>query len=188
MRIVPRRVVCYYKFNVKSWSKKMREGGFGIWNGSIHLPFLLVSKCAQRRREKKKTTQWKLSSKGKNHFIPGNTAKNISLPVCSWWLCWARLYCIYWWRYERAILCTHKFTFLLSSERENSIWFLTVIYRCAFFFSLHHSRWKLVCDHGQHFPFLKCLLLLLPCQFVSEENDSWKTPLFGFALSMETGP
>lgn len=56
------------------------------------------------------------------------------------------------------------------------------------FFSLCHSRWKHVCDHGQHFPILKCLLLLLLCQFVSEENGSWKTPLFGFALSMETGP
>lgn len=30
MRIVPRRVVCYYKFNVKSGSKKMREGGLDI--------------------------------------------------------------------------------------------------------------------------------------------------------------
>lgn len=71
------------------------------------------------------------------------------------------------------------------SKRENSI-YLTVIYTCAFF--LCHSRWKHVCDHGQHFPFLKCRLLLLLCQFVSEENGSWKTPLFGFALSMETGP
>lgn len=55
MRMVPRRVVCYYKFNAKSWWKKMREGGFSIWNGSIHLPFLLVSKCAQSRRRRKKT-------------------------------------------------------------------------------------------------------------------------------------
>lgn len=54
MRMVPRRVVCYYKFNAKSWWKKMREGGFSIWNGSIHLPFLLVSKCAQSRRWRKK--------------------------------------------------------------------------------------------------------------------------------------
>lgn len=53
MRIVPCRVVCYYKFNVKSGSKKMREGGLGIWNGSIHLPFLLVSKCAQRKGKSK---------------------------------------------------------------------------------------------------------------------------------------
>lgn len=74
------------------------------------------------------------------------------------------------------------------SERENSIHFLTVIYTCAFFSSLRHLRWKHMCDHGQHFPFLKCLLLLSLCQFVSEENSSWKTPLFGFALSMETGP
>lgn len=69
---------------------------------------------------------------------------------------------------------------------ENSIYFLTVTYTCAFF--LCHSRWKHVCDHRQHFPFLKCLLLLLLCQFVNEENGSWKTLLFGFALSMETGP
>lgn len=48
VRSVPRRVACYYKFNVKSGSKKMREGGFSMWNGNIHLPFLLVSKCAQR--------------------------------------------------------------------------------------------------------------------------------------------
>lgn len=71
------------------------------------------------------------------------------------------------------------------SERGKLNLFLTVIYTCAFF--LCHSRWKHVCDHRQHFPFLKCLLLLLLCQFVSEENGSWKTPLFGFALSVETG-
>lgn len=53
MRIVPCRVVCYYKFNVKSGSKKMRERDLGIWNGSIHLPFLLVSKCAQRKGKSK---------------------------------------------------------------------------------------------------------------------------------------
>lgn len=49
MSIVPCRVVCYYKFNVKSGSKKMREGGLGISNGSICLLFLLVSKCAKRK-------------------------------------------------------------------------------------------------------------------------------------------
>lgn len=48
------------------------------------------------------------------------------------------------------------------------------------FSSLCHPRRKHVCDHGQHFPFFKCLLLLLPCQFVSEENSSWRAPLFGF--------
>ena len=31
----------------------MREGCLGIWNGSIHLPFLLVSKCALRTRKSK---------------------------------------------------------------------------------------------------------------------------------------
>lgn len=76
MRIVPCRVVCYYKFNVKSGWQKMRvvEGGGG-WNGSIHLPFLLVSKCVQ---SKGKARWGKLISKKRNHFIADHTGKHIS--------------------------------------------------------------------------------------------------------------
>lgn len=78
MRIVPCRVVCYYKFNVKSGWQKMRvvEGGrLSIWNGSIHLPFLLVSKCVQRKGK----ARWgKLISKKRNHFIADHTVKHIS--------------------------------------------------------------------------------------------------------------
>lgn len=73
-----------------------------------------------------------------------------------------------------------------SFLEENSIYFWQSFTDALF--SVCHLWWKHMCDHGQGFPFLKCLLLLLLCQCVSEENDSWKKPLFGFALSMETGP
>lgn len=61
MRTVPRRVACYYKFNVKWWWQKMREKGGRRRGGgkrgdsssasgmeAFIFPFLLVSKCAQR--------------------------------------------------------------------------------------------------------------------------------------------
>lgn len=52
------------------------EGGrLSIWNGSIHLPFLLVSKCVQRKGK----ARWgKLISKKRNHFIADHTVKHIS--------------------------------------------------------------------------------------------------------------
>lgn len=47
----------------------------GGWNGSIHLPFLLVSKCVQRKGK----ARWgKLISKRRNHFIADHTGKHIS--------------------------------------------------------------------------------------------------------------
>lgn len=185
MRIVPCRVVCYYRFNVKSGSKEMREGGLGIWNGSIHLPFLLVSKCAQRKGKKHSEKSW---SRRREIILYQTTRLSLFHPLVWYkWQFWASVYCNHQWRYGRLILCAYGFACLLP---ELFLWgklylFLTVIYRLFF---LYHLWRKNMCDHGQGFPLLKCLLPLLPCQCVSEENDSWKRPLFGFALSMETGP
>lgn len=144
------------------------------------------SVCQQICLKQKKPTQWMLSSKRENHFIPGHTPKNIwllglflvailslsllHLSVKIW-----KSHLMHPWIHISALRGKTQFIFWQSFTH-------------APFSPLCHSRWKHVCDHGQHFPFLKCLLLLLLCQCVGEENGSWKTPLFGFALSMETGP
>lgn len=131
MRIVPCRVVCYYKFNVKSWSKKMREGGLGIWNGSIHLPFLLVSKCAQRKRKKSKARKADPEEEESFYTRPQGEAY---FTLWSGTSGYPRLLFIHQWRYGRPILCACGFTFLLPVLflRGKLYLFLTVIYRCTF--------------------------------------------------------
>lgn len=178
MRVVPCRVVCYYNFNVKSWSKKMREGSLGIWNGSIHLPFLLVSKCAQRKRKKQGVESW---SWRKGIILYQTTVISPFGQVAM-----VGFSLLHQWRYGRPILWACSFIFLLPvlSWRKTLFIFDSHL---QMHFSLCHLWWKHMCDHGQGFPFLKCLLLLLLCQCVSEENESWMRPLFGFALSLETG-
>lgn len=179
MRIMPCRVVCYYKFNVKSGSKKMREGGLGIWNGSIHLLFLLVSKCAGR----KKARQERLISKKRNYFIPDQTVK----PLSPFGLVQLAVYCIHQWRYGRPI-CACSFTFLPQrafSERKTPF-ISDSHYRCMFlpvsFVKKAHVRsWT-------RFSIPEVSFCIVVCQRVSEENESWKRPLFWFALSRETGP
>lgn len=60
----------------RRWEWWRRGGGrLSIWNGSIHLPFLLVSKCVQWKGK----ARWgKLISKKRNHFIADHTVKHIS--------------------------------------------------------------------------------------------------------------
>ena len=186
MRIVPCRVVCYYKFNVKSGSKKMREGGLGIWNGSIHLPFLLVSKCAQRKRKKQGEKSW---SRRRGIILYQTTRWSLFHPLVWYkWLSSASVIAFISedmedWSYVP--VASHSCS-QSSFLEENSIYFWQSFTDALLF--LYHLWRKHMCDHGQGFPFLKCLLPLLPCQCVSEENDSWKRPLFRSTLSMETGP
>lgn len=180
IRIVPCRVVCYYKFNVKSGSKKMREGGFSIWNGSIHLPFLLVSKCAQRRG-KSKARKADLEEEKSFYTRPHSEAYSTLWSGSSGYP--GLLFIAF---ISEDVPVASQFCSQSSVLEENSIYFWQSFTDALFF--LYHLWRKHMCDHGQGFPFLKCLLLLLLCQCVSEENDSWKRLLFGFTLSMETGP
>lgn len=193
MRTMPCRVACYYKFNVKSWSEEMREGGLGIWNGSIHLPFSVGQQMRSKGKEKKKgASREKLIVKERNHFTADHVAvKPISpfglVQVAMLGLCLLHSSVKIWksdhsFRPVALRFCSRR----SFSEGKNSIYFWQSFTDALF--SVCHLRWKPVCDHGQGFPFLKCLPPLLLCQCVSEENDSWKRPLFRLALSMETGP
>lgn len=76
MRTVPCRVACYYKFNVKSWSEEMREGGLGIRNGSIHLPFSVGQQMRSKGKGggRKGASGEKLIVKERNHFTAGHVA------------------------------------------------------------------------------------------------------------------
>lgn len=192
MRIVPCRVVCYYKFNVKSWSKKMRGGGWGGWSASEMEAFIFPfcwSANVLKEKEKKKRQAEKSWSGGRGIVLYQTTRWSLFHPLV--WLkqlSWAAVYCIHQWRNGRAIICGLASDFCSRSSfwEENSIYIWQSFTDTLF--SVCQLWWKPVCDHGQGFPFLKCLLLLCLCQCVSEENDSWKRPLFRLALSMETGP
>lgn len=135
----------------------------------------------------KKARREKLIPKKRNHFIPDHKVKPISL----FGLVQVAIlgYCLFIsedMEDRSYVPVASHFCSQCSFLEENSIYFWQSFTDALF--SLCHLWWKHMCDHGQGFPFLKCLLLLLLCQCVSEENDSWKRPLFGFALSMETGP
>lgn len=152
MRIVPCRVVCYYKFNVKSGSKKMREGGLSIWNGSIHLPFLLVSKCAQRKG-KSKARKADLKEEKSFYTRPRSEAY---FTLWSGTTGYPRLLFIAFISedmedWSPMSLASHFCSHCFSSE-ENSIYFRQSCMDAVFF--LYHLWRKHMCDHGQGFPFL----------------------------------
>lgn len=155
--------------------------GGGGWNGSIHLPFLLVSKCVQ---SKGKGRWGKLISKRRNHFIADHTGKHIS-PLGLVQAAYPKLLVI-----------------LFISEGMNVCGFTLLLLIFVKGILIHFKQpFPLAssCIFGKHvdefyefffflFPFLKCRLLLLVCQCVSEESYFWKRALFRFALSMETRP
>lgn len=154
-------------------------------------PFLLVSKCAQKERG------WGVSRenlivKERNHFTADHVAvKPISpfglVQVVMLGLCLLHS-SVKIWKSDHSFRPVASRFCSCRSFSEGKTLFIFDSHLQMHFFSVCHLRWKPMCDHGQGFPFLKCLPPLLLCQCVSEENDSWKRPLLQLALSMETGP
>lgn len=165
----------------RRWEWWRRGGRLSIWNGSIHLPFLLVSKCVQWKGK----ARWgKLISKKRNHFIADHTVKHIS-PLGLVQAAYPKLLVILFIS-EGMNVC--GFTLLLLVVFVKGI----LIHFKSHFHLLHpvslENTWTSFTSFFFFFPFLKCLLLLLVCQCVSEESYFWKRALFRFALSMETRP
>lgn len=140
--------------------------------------------CSEERKKQGKKFKTRLIPQKRNHFMPDSTMK----PISPFGLVQPAVlgFCLL--HSSVKIWKTDFFKLLLTAPRpflfRKKYFFLTVMYRC----SVPFMKKKHMSDHGQGFLFLKCLLLLLPCQCFSEENNYWKRPLFGFALSMETGP
>lgn len=171
MRSVPCRVACYYKFNVKSGSKKMREGGCRIWNGSIHLPFFVGQQMCSK--EKSKATK---ADVGRGEIILYRTTLWSLFHPFGWcnWLSKAAVYCIHQWRYSRAISCVCVFTFTLPHLLLRGKISTESCTDAVFF--LYHLERKHMCDHGQGFP------LLVSSSIVAMSLCQWRERLLNEAI------